>query len=199
MAMQDLHELLAHDLGDLYFAEKTILKALKKMAREVANPEMKERLVAHQVETEEQIGRLEQAFAAIGRKAKAEKCPGILGIIQEHDEFASEEAPSKAVLEAFDVGSSLRVEHYEIAAYRGAIALAKTLGQREVVTLLRASLEQEVAMARFVERAATGALRAAGQAAADEQARAEGRAARGASKGASEGAGRGARKAAAAG
>ena len=35
--------LLKHELGDLLFAEKTILKGLKKMTREVSNPEMKAR------------------------------------------------------------------------------------------------------------------------------------------------------------
>lgn len=163
MAMHDLQELLKHSLGDLYFAEKTILKGLKKMAREVSNPELRARLEQHQEETAQQLQVLEQAFAAMGERAKAEKCPGILGIQEEHDEFVREEEPSKMVLEAFDLGSALRVEHYEIAGYRSAIALAKALGQREVVALLQQNLAQELAMAKFVERAAGPALAATRQ------------------------------------
>ena len=159
MAMNDLNELLEHELGDMLFAEKTILKALKKMTREVSEPEMRSRMEAHQGETEEQIRNIERAFESMGKKAKAQKCDGILGIIEEHESFKSDEEPSKQMLEAFDLGSGLRVEHYEIAGYRSAIALAKALGEREVVNLLKQNLEQEVAMARFIEGSASRALK----------------------------------------
>ena len=158
MAVNDLQALLKHELGDLLFAEKTILKGLKKMTREVSNPEMKARMEAHYTETEQQIENLERAFESMGLKARAQKCPGILGIMQEHDEFKTDEEPSKPILEAFDLGSGLRVEHYEIAGYRSAIALARALRQREVVDLLKQNLEQEVAMAKFIETSAAAAL-----------------------------------------
>ena len=160
MAVNDLNELLEHELGDLLFAEKAILKSLKKMTREVSEPEMRARMEAHQGETEEQIRNIERAFESMGKKAKAQKCDGILGIIEEHESFKSDEEPSKPMLEAFDLGSGLRVEHYEIAGYRSAIAVAKALGEREVVNLLKQNLEQEVAMARFIEGAAAGQLKA---------------------------------------
>lgn len=162
MSVNDLSQLLEHELGDMLFAEKTVLKSLKKMTREVSDPEMRRRMEAHQGETEEQIRNIERAFESMGKRPKAQKCPGILGIVEEHDEFKSEEEPSKTILEAFDLGSGLRVEHYEIAAYRSAIALAKALGQREVVTLLKQNLDQEVAMARFIEGSASKSLRAMG-------------------------------------
>ena len=158
MAVNDLQALLKHELGDLLFAEKTILKGLKKMTREVSNPEMKARMEAHYTETEQQIENLERAFESMGLKPRAQKCPGILGIMEEHDEFKTEEEPSKPILEACDLGSGLRVEHYEIAGYRSAIALARALRQREVVDLLKQNLEQEVAMAKFIETAAAASL-----------------------------------------
>jgi ferritin-like metal-binding protein YciE len=158
--MNDLQELLAHELGDLLFAEKAILKSLKKMGREVSHPELRQRLEAHQGETEEQVRTLERCFELIGKRARPQKCEGILGIIREHDEFVSEEEPSKPMLEAFDLGSQLRVEHYEIAGYRSAMAVAKALGHREVMGLLKQNLEQELAMAKFVEGVAGQALQA---------------------------------------
>jgi len=184
MPVTNLQELLKHELGDLLFAEKTILKGLKKMSREVSNPEMRQRMEAHYGETEQQIQNLERAFESLGLKAKAQKCPGILGIIQEHDEFKSDEEPSKPVLEAFNLGSGLRVEHYEIAAYRSAIALARGLRQREVVDLLKQNLEQEVAMAKFIENSAAESLQQVqGTLAAQENGGASGgRGGRGASK-----------------
>jgi ferritin-like metal-binding protein YciE len=161
MSMSNLQELLKHELGDLLFAEKTILKALPKMAREVANPDMRARMEQHVRETEEQVTNLERAFEAIGERAKAEKCPGILGLVKEHDDFKKEERPSKPILEAFDLGSGLRVEHYEIAAYRTAIALARNLGIQQAIDALQQNLDQELAMAAFIESSAPMALEAA--------------------------------------
>jgi ferritin-like metal-binding protein YciE len=161
MPVENLHELLKHELGDLLFAEKTILKALPKMAREVSNPDMRARMEEHVRETEGQVTNLERAFEAIGERAKAERCPGILGLIEEHDDFKKEEEPSKPMLEAFDLGSGLRVEHYEIAAYRTSIAIAKAIGNRDVVALLKQNLDQELAMAKFIEQSAGSALQMA--------------------------------------
>ena len=161
MAMSTAQELLKHDLGDILYAEKQILKALKPMIREASDPEMRARLEQHQGETEQQIANVERAFEAIGEKARGQKCPGILGIIEEKKEFKEEEEPSKPVLEAFNLGAGLRVEHYEIAAYRSAIALAKSMRQMEVVTLLTQNLEQELDMAKFIERASAKVLASA--------------------------------------
>ena len=171
MAVTNSQELLKHELGDLLYAEKQILKALKPMIRETSDPAMKARLEQHEGETEQQVSNLEQAFGAMGWKVKAEKCPGILGIIEEKKEFKSKEEPSKPILEAFNLGAGLRVEHYEIAAYRSAVALARSLGKSDVVALLRANLEQELAMAKFIEGASADVLRSVQGALAEAEAK----------------------------
>ena len=155
----ELKEVLTHELGDLLYAERRILTMLKTMEREAADPELQARLVEHRGETEEQIERLGRAFEAIGEKAKAEKCPGIIGLKEEHDSYKREEKPSKPQLAAFDLGSGLRVEHYEIAAYRTAIAMSTALGYAECGRILQESLVEEEAMARFLEKNAVASLR----------------------------------------
>lgn len=159
MPATELKEVLTHELGDLLYAERRILTMLKTMEREAADPELQARLVEHRGETEEQIERLERAFEAIGEKAKAEKCPGIIGLKEEHDSYKREEKPSKPQLAAFDLGSGLRVEHYEIAAYRTSIAMATALGYAECGRILQESLMEEEAMARFLEKNAVASLR----------------------------------------
>ena len=159
MPVTELKEVLTHELADLLYAERRILQMLKTMEREVASPEMKARLEEHRGETEGQIERLEKAFESIGEKAKAEKCEGILGLKEEHDTFKKEEKPSKPMLEAFDLGSGLRVEHYEIAAYRTAIAVATALGEGPCAALLQESLLEEEAMAKFLEKNAVRSLK----------------------------------------
>jgi len=156
--MTEPKDLLKHELADLLYAERRFTTATKTMIRETADPEVKARLEQHLQETATQIDRLEQAFASIGEKAKAEKCEAAIGLREEHDSFKSEEKPSKQILEAFDLGSGLRVEHYEIAAYRTAIALATVLGQTECAGILQQSLAEEEEMAKFLEKIAPKAL-----------------------------------------
>ena len=156
---KEMKELLKHELGDLLYAEQLILKMLGTLTREVKNPEMLARVQQHIGETEGQIQRLKRAFETIGEKAKAEKCAAAVGLKEEHDSFKKEEKPSKQLLEAFDLGNGLRVEHYEIAGYRSAIAVASVLGATECVALLNESLREEEQMAAFLERNAVKALK----------------------------------------
>ena len=158
MAVDDMTKLFKHELGDLLFAEKTFLKGLKAMAKETSNPAIKQRILEHAGETEGHIDTLGRAFEAAGLKAKATKCDAALGLKEEHDSFKEEEEPTPEILEAFNLGSGLRVEHYEIAGYRSAIVLARTLGFDESASLLQQNLEQEEAMAKFLEAQAAGAL-----------------------------------------
>ena len=158
MAVDDMTKLFKHELGDLLFAEKTFLKGLKAMAKETSDPTMKQRILQHADETEGHIETLGRAFEAAGLKAKATKCDAALGLKEEHDSFKEEEEPTPEMLEAFNLGSGLRVEHYEIAGYRSAIVLAKTLGFEESASLLAQNLAQEEAMAKFLESNAAGAL-----------------------------------------
>jgi ferritin-like metal-binding protein YciE len=151
MAINDMNQLLKHELGDLLYAERTFLKGLKKMSKEISDPMMKERVVKHAAETEQQIEVLGKAFESIGLKPRAEKCDAAIGLKEEHDSFVDEEEPSKQMIEAFDLGSGLRIEHYEIAGYRS--------GGGE---LLEKNLDQEVAMATFLEQNALTALQKLG-------------------------------------
>ena len=159
MSVENLHELLKHELGDLLFAEKTILKGLKKMIGQTKDPMVRERLAQHYTETEGQITNLESAFEAIDEKARAQKCPGILGIMEEKKEFDEEEAGSPAIKQAFNLGAGMRVEHYEIAGYTSAIALAKVLGNRECADLLNQNLAQEIEMEKFLRSVSNKALK----------------------------------------
>jgi ferritin-like metal-binding protein YciE len=157
--MTEPKELLVHELADLLYAERRFLTGTKALARETNDPSVKQRIEQHVEETEKQIARLEQAFASIGEKAKGEKCEAAVGLREEHDSFKSEEKPTKTLLEAFDLGSGLRVEHYEIAGYRSAIAVANALGHTECAEILKQSLAEEEDMANFLERAAPAALK----------------------------------------
>ena len=152
--MTDPRELFLHELGDLLYAENTLVKTLPKLAREATDADLQEGFEAHLEETKLHVDKLKQVFELVGEKAKAEKCPAIDGITKEHDEFMSEEKPSPVITDMFLTGAGARTEHYEIAAYTGLITLAQALGEKGAVPLLQENLKQEEAALGKLEQAA---------------------------------------------
>jgi ferritin-like metal-binding protein YciE len=143
-AMEDLRDLLIHELEDLYDAEHRITKALPKLRKAAGSAELKDAFDMHLQETEGQINRLEQCFDLLGESAKRKKCHGILGLIEEGQEEMEEDA-SQAVLDAALIGAAQKVEHYEMAAYGTARSHAQLLGHDEVASLLQETLDEESA------------------------------------------------------
>lgn len=149
--MSDPRELFLHELGDVLYAEKTLVKALPKLQEEASDEELASGFAAHLEETRQHVKNVEQAFDALGEPAKAEKCPGIEGIKKEHDDFVSNESPTPEVLDTFLTGAGARTEHYEIAAYEGLVTMATAMGEDDVAGLLNENLEQEKAALRKMQ------------------------------------------------
>lgn len=143
--MDDPRELFIHELGDVLYAERVLVKTLPKLIDEATDSDLKSAFERHLSETETHVENVEAAFESIGEKAKAEKCPGIEGLKTEHDEFVSKEKPSSEVLDMFLTGAAARTEHYEIAAYTGLITMAEALGETDTAKLLGENLKQEKA------------------------------------------------------
>jgi ferritin-like metal-binding protein YciE len=149
--MSDPRELFLHELGDVLYAERTLVKALPQLQEEASDEELATGFADHLEETRQHVKNVEKAFEALGQPAKAEKCPGIEGIKKEHDEFVANESPSQEVLDAFLTGAGARTEHYEIAAYEGLVTMANAMGEDEVAGLLSENLEQEKAALRKMQ------------------------------------------------
>jgi ferritin-like metal-binding protein YciE len=149
--MTDPRQLFLHELGDILYAERTLVKALPKLQEEASDEELAQGFGDHLEETRKHVKNIEQAFQALGEEAKAEKCPGIEGIKKEHDDFVANESPSQEVLDAFLTGAGARTEHYEIAAYEGLATMADAMGEDEVARLLSENLEEERAALRKMQ------------------------------------------------
>jgi ferritin-like metal-binding protein YciE len=140
--MENLRQLLVAELKDLYSAEKQIVKALPKIVRGAVSPELKETLSEHLEVTKSQVTRLEEVFGYLEEKPKAKLCKGMQGLLDEGAESLDEE--EKSVLRDLQlIGAAQRVEHYEVAAYGTAKAMAEKLGLSEAVELLNETLEEE--------------------------------------------------------
>src|SRR5678815_4836239 len=141
--MSDPRELFLHELGDVLYAERTLVKTLPKLQEEASDEELALGFEEHLDETRQHVTNVEQALEKLGEKPTAEKCPGIEGIKKEHDDFVAKESPSQDVLDSFLTGAGARTEHYEIAAYEGLVTMAEAMGETEVAELLTENLEQE--------------------------------------------------------
>ena len=144
-------ELFVHELGDMLFAERMLEKQLPTLAEEASSGELRRAFERHVKETKDQIRNLERVFEALGERAQAERCPGMEGIKAEHDQFMDEENPSPEIRDLFLTGAAARAEHYEIAGYSGLVNMARALGEREAVNLLKENLQQEKEMLKTVE------------------------------------------------
>jgi len=150
--MSDPRELFLHELGDVLYAERTLVKALPTLQEEASDDELRTGFEDHLEETRQHVKNVEQAFEQLGEKPTAEKCPGIEGIKKEHDDFVAKESPSQDVLDSFLTGAGSRTEHYEIAAYEGLVTMAEAMGETEVAGLLTENLEQEKAALQKLQR-----------------------------------------------
>ncbi|PBB52499.1 MULTISPECIES: ferritin-like domain-containing protein [Mesorhizobium] len=139
-----LEDLFHDGLKDVYYAERKILAALKKMAKGAESDQLTAAFEKHRDETEAQIERLQQVFEIFGKRAQGKTCPAIDGIIEEGQEVLEEfkEAPA---LDAGLVAAAQAVEHYEIARYGTLITWAGLLGLKDAVPLLEETLEEEKA------------------------------------------------------
>ncbi|MFM9860288.1 ferritin-like domain-containing protein [Pseudoxanthobacter sp. M-2] len=138
-----LDDLFLETLKDIYYAEKQILRALPKMAKNAQSSELKQAFEAHKQETEGQIERLQQIFEMLDKPARGKTCDAILGLIEEGKEIMEDFAGSPA-LDAGIVGAAQAVEHYEIARYGTLKAWAGQLGMKDAVALLDATLQEEM-------------------------------------------------------
>jgi len=140
--MDNLKELLSEELKDLYSAEKQIVKALPKVIRGSSSAELKAAIQEHLEVTKTQITRLEEVFGQLEQKPKAKHCKGMEGLLNEGAECLEEE--ELGLLRDLQlIGAAQRVEHYEMAAYGTAKAIAEKLGLAEAADLLNETLEEE--------------------------------------------------------
>lgn len=142
MAAKTLDDLFMDGVKDIYYAEKKILRALKKMSRGANSPDLKAAFDLHLQETEGQVERLVQVFELLGKPARGKTCPAIDGILEEGSEILEEFKDSEA-LDAGLLAAAQAVEHYEIARYGTLKSWAMQLGKPDVAQLLEATLAEE--------------------------------------------------------
>jgi ferritin-like metal-binding protein YciE len=153
MELEHLMNLYVEELKDVYNAEKQILTALPKMAKNAKHEELRNAFENHRVMTEEQVRRLDTIFDDLKMSGDGKKCVGMEGLIKEGEEMI-EEGADPDVLDAALIAAAQRVEHYEIAAYGTLRTYAKQLGLQDHYRLLQTTLDEEGSTDKLLTRIA---------------------------------------------
>lgn len=133
-----------------YDAEKQLVKATQKMAKEVNDEDLHKSLLEHSQVTEGQVERLEQVFKLLNKSARGSRNEVIRALIHEFD--SEKEKFEGEVLDILATGGALEVEHIEIVTYESLIKLAQKLGLDEAVSLFEESLAEEREAAETLQR-----------------------------------------------
>ena len=144
MQTSQLMQLFEDELKDIYWAENALVNALPKMIQNATSQELIDILTAHLAETKVQVTRLEDIFLTFGKKAAAEKCEAIAGLIKEA-EAIMQDCEEGSMRDAGIIAAAQKIEHYEIATYGTLRQFAETLGLTEAIQMLKTSLEEEKA------------------------------------------------------
>lgn len=157
-SLKSTRELLGAEIKDLFSAEKQLIKAIPKMIAGAKNEGLKAGLKAHLEETKGQAVRLESIAEMLEIKATGKMCAGMEGIIKEGAEAIATDGPAD-VSDLGIIAAARRVEHYEMAGYMSAIALAQGLRLAEVTAMLQATLEEEKGAEESLKRHMAGLVR----------------------------------------
>jgi len=142
MKLASLSDLLHHELKDLFSAENQLVKALPKLAKAATHPNLKAGFEEHLEQTKGHVARLEEVAKILDIKLTGHKCKAMEGLVEEGAELVSEDAED-SVRDAGLIGAAQRVEHYEMAGYGTAKALALKLGHEDVAEILDETLSEE--------------------------------------------------------
>jgi len=142
MKVDSLETLFQEELKDIYDFEKRLVRALPKMAKAANSDELRSALTEHLDVTRGHTQRIEQIFELLDMPAKTKTCAGMKGILEEGEEILKQDGED-ALLDAAIIGAAQRVEHYEMAAYASARAIAEHMGNDQVVDLLQQTWDEE--------------------------------------------------------
>jgi ferritin-like metal-binding protein YciE len=138
-----LQNLFLDSLKDIYYAEKSGVKALPKLAKAATSEELRGAFEQHAQQTNGQVQRLEQIFEQLGKKAQGKKCEAIEGLIKEADSMIKDTKKGSKTRDVALIMAAQKMEHYEIASYGSMATLAALMGESEVKEMLGQTLQEE--------------------------------------------------------
>jgi ferritin-like metal-binding protein YciE len=157
MEFGSLQDVFAAQVNDLRSAEEQLVEALPNMARAADSEELRKAFEEHLVQTRGHLERIDDLLATSGVARTGDVCLGMKGLIEEGSKIV-EATGAPMAKDAALIAAAQRVEHYEIAAYGTAAALANHLDLGEAADVLGQTLDEEEAADKLLTKIATGGM-----------------------------------------
>jgi ferritin-like metal-binding protein YciE len=141
-----LQQFMIKDLQDLYQAESEQASRLNELASMAEFPQLRAALEDHARETQQQVTRLSQILELVGETpgGAGELPVGVQGLVNEARR-KMEQITDAGLRDVALIAAAQKMEHYEIACYGTARAIANTIGLDEAARLLQTTLDEEEA------------------------------------------------------
>jgi ferritin-like metal-binding protein YciE len=148
MSTQRARDLFVTGLRNAHAMERQGEQLMERQSERLAGfPEVQDKIRDHLQQTRQQLRRLEGCLEACGESPSTVKdmVMSFMGNLAAMGHAMAGDEVLKHTL------ANYAFEHYEIAAYKSLLALAAPAGISESITPLRASLQEEEEMAKWIE------------------------------------------------
>lgn len=142
MQITNFKDMYIAELQELVSLEGQLADALRRMADVASHPSLKNALMHHREKTQVQRQRLESILQKHGANPRAHTDQAMQALVNETEKMLAM-LKGKDLRDAGLIASVQKLEHYEIAAYGTAAALAGQLDLRDDQRMLHESLEEE--------------------------------------------------------
>jgi ferritin-like metal-binding protein YciE len=158
---EDLKDVYADELKDLWSANDQMQKVLKKITAKASDATLKEMLAKSQDGISKHTDILKELIAGQDEKVSKEHCKGMEGLVAEATKHVLEEGPEKGpVLDVLIIAQYQRMTHYGIAGFGTAAAYAKALGLKDDNKALREATKEIYGGDEFMTKLAETAVNA---------------------------------------
>ncbi len=142
MKISTFKDMYIAELQELFSVEAQLSEALLEMAEVASNKALKDALASHREETLVQQSRLEFVLEKHRARAQEHTDQAMQALVRESQKML-EMVEGNDLRDAAIIASAQKIEHYEIAAYGTAAALAGQLNLRNDQQMLHQSLDEE--------------------------------------------------------
>ncbi len=150
MTINTFEEKFEHALGDMYDAEHRFYDAQQEMAAKTDSADLRTLLEQHNQQTKGHIANLERVFRLLDKEPRRVKCEAAIGLVVE-GQRTMQDAGTPEIMNWVIATAQAKIEHYEIASYRGLIIGAEIMKNEEIAVLLQTNLRQEEGTADAVQ------------------------------------------------
>lgn len=159
MQITSFRDMYLAELQELISVEEQLMAILPRIAEVASQPELKRALSQHEHETHAQKQRLQSILEKHGADPDAHEDQAMQALMKETRKMMKM-LKGNELRDAGLIASLQKLEHYEIAAYGTACALAGQLDLRDDQRALHASLDEEKAADAKLTELAKGKVNA---------------------------------------